>query len=665
MSTSEKAAEKVPWALVIVLSVFLGAFGTIWTSILPRNLFSFYNFGTILCVMNLTSAPFIVLIFAALFQKITKKGIGAQMLTYLYVVGSTCSWYICAYYLIEWNDIIASRHMNPAWSEAYVPSFMAPPQAVTTQLLSGQLPVPWGEWIPSTLYHWFLFVIIGIFFISVATLFRRQWIDVERVPFPHALVAYELVRRIPEEGKPLMERLGRPFLVGILLGFVFQVPVFMTNTFPWFPDIYGWKNLCWSGNWYIQAGSPFAGIAGLSAFQEHPAAVAIGYLVPLSISFNSWFWHLVYIVLMQIAYTMGYYTGIETEGGCGRAWCSPSGLLEAPFKFNAVSYGGGLLGLAVVSLILSRRYIVETVRIAFRRGTGDLEVERGEALSYRNTYVLLATSFILFTALFMMDGLGIVAALLVPISYFLYWMANARLYGLGGMQARALGHGNTLFRLFVWPTAPDPPTREYVLAAYYSSRAMDSPDSIGGGSILSSFSSYKMASITGTSNPNVLKIMIASTIITPVVAIVTLIWLCYTSGAMVFASASGEIQTTQFYNVSNPTNYATAAGREPLAPYVLGGFLIVAVLEFLHARFVWFPFNAIGFIIGTSYISVLWGYWGTFLIAWVLKVITLRLGGSKLYENLGVPIAGGFVVGYMIALVLGGALGFMRFFFPF
>ena len=98
---------------------------------------------------------------------------------------------------------------------------------------------------------------------------------------------------------------------------------------------------------------------------------------------------------------------------------------------------------------------------------------------------------------------------------------------------------------------------------------------------------------------------------------------------------------------------------------MLGGFLIVAVLEFLHARFVWFPFNAIGFIIGTSYISVLWGYWGTFLIAWVLKVITLRLGGSKLYENLGVPIAGGFVVGYMIALVLGGILGFMRFFFPF
>ena len=45
--------------------------------------------------------------------------------------------------------------------------------------------------------------------------------------------------------------------------------------------------------------------------------------------------------------------------------------------------------------------------------------------------------------------------------------------------------------------------------------------------------------------------------------------------------------------------------------------------------------------------------------------LTQELGGSKLYENLSVPIAGGFVVGYMIALVLGGAVGLIRFFFPF
>jgi hypothetical protein len=539
---------------------------------------------------------------------------------------------------------------------------MAPPTSITGQLVSGGIPVPWGDWIPAILYHSILVILVGFFFIFVATLFRRQWIDVERVPFPQATLAYELVRRIHEEKKSLMEKIGKPFLLGIFLGLAFQIPVFMTVVFPWFPDIYGWKTLCASGQWYVRAGTSFAGIVGLSAFQVHPAMVAIGYLVPLSISFNAWFWHLVYIVLMQIAYSMGYYTGIEGESGCGRAWCSPSGLLEGPLKFSAVSYDGGLIGLAVVSLILSRRYIGETLRAAFAKHSSRLEVEKNEALTYRNTYILIASSFILLVILFMIDGLGITAALLIPITYFLFWMANARIYGLAGITSAGLGHGNTLFRLFVWPTAPDPPTGEYVLSAYYSSRGMDSPDAVGCGSILTGFASYKMASLTGVSNAGVIKAMLAATVIIPITSLITYIFLCNSFKGTVFASAAADVGTSQFFNISSPSTYNTAAGTEPLAPYVIGGFLIVAVLEFLHTRFVWFPFEPVGFIIGTTYLSVLWGYWGPFLIAWVLKVITLRVGGSKLYETLGLPIAGGFVTGNIIALILGGTLGILRFF---
>lgn len=662
---SEKIPEKIPWALVILLPIFLGAFGITWLQLLPSNLYSFYNFGSILCVMNLTAAPFIVLIFTALFTKLTKRRIDLITLTYLYVIGMTCSWYVSTFNPFEFNDIIASRHMNADWSATYIPAFMAPPASITRQIVTGHAVVPWGDWLPAIMYHWFLFILLGFFYISVATLFRRQWVDIERVPFPHALLAHELVRRIPEEKKSLMQKLGMPFLIGIILGLVYQIPIFMTSIFPWFPDIYGWKTLCASGQWYITGSSPLAGIAGLSAFQEHPVMVAIGYLAPLSISFNAWFWHLIYIVLMQLAYVTGNYTGIEGEGGCGRAWCTPSGLTQPPFKFMAVSYGGGLLGLSVVTIFISRRYLSETIKAAFAKHSSRLEVEKNEALTYRSIYILLGGSFVLLVVLFMLDGMGIAAALLVPISYFLFWMANARIYGMAGIQARGAEHGNTLFRLLMWPTAPDPPTREYVLAAYYSRRGMDSPDSISGGAIFTGFNSYKMASLTGTSNSGVLKAMLTAVIITPVVVLFTYIWLTNTYGGTALPGNAGEVQTTQFYNYSNPDNWIRFPAVEPLAPYVTAGFIIVVALEFLHARFVWFPFNAIGFIIGTSYISVLWGYWGPFLIAWVLKTITLRVGGSKLYENLGVPIAGGFVTGYMVALIFGGSIGVLRFFIPF
>jgi hypothetical protein len=98
---------------------------------------------------------------------------------------------------------------------------------------------------------------------------------------------------------------------------------------------------------------------------------------------------------------------------------------------------------------------------------------------------------------------------------------------------------------------------------------------------------------------------------------------------------------------------------------VLLGVIIVGALSFLHARFLWFPFEPIGFIMGTTFMSALWGYWGPFLIAWVVKVLTLRIGGSKAYENYGIPIAAGFVAGYMVAILIGGTLSVIGFFVPF
>jgi hypothetical protein len=47
------------------------------------------------------------------------------------------------------------------------------------------------------------------------------------------------------------------------------------------------------------------------------------------------------------------------------------------------------------------------------------------------------------------------------------------------------------------------------------------------------------------------------------------------------------------------------------------------------------------------------------------KTVTLRVGGSKLYENAGVPIAAGFVAGCVIAILFGSALGAVSFSHPF
>lgn len=70
-------------------------------------------------------------------------------------------------------------------------------------------------------------------------------------------------------------------------------------------------------------------------------------------------------------------------------------------------------------------------------------------------------------------------------------------------------------------------------------------------------------------------------------------------------------------------------------------------------------------MLGASWTSTLWGIWFPFLIAWILKYLTLKIGGSRAYEEYGMPLMAGFIAGYMIAVLVGGLAGIIRFFIPY
>jgi hypothetical protein len=103
----------------------------------------------------------------------------------------------------------------------------------------------------------------------------------------------------------------------------------------------------------------------------------------------------------------------------------------------------------------------------------------------------------------------------------------------------------------------------------------------------------------------------------------------------------------------------------PWLPQAGAGFIVAIVLGYLHARFIWFPFEPIGLFIATEEWGTLTGIWTMFFGAWILKVMTIRMGGSKMYEERGVPIATGFIAGFAIVALFGGAALVWRFFFPY
>jgi hypothetical protein len=87
-------------------------------------------------------------------------------------------------------------------------------------------------------------------------------------------------------------------------------------------------------------------------------------------------------------------------------------------------------------------------------------------------------------------------------------------------------------------------------------------------------------------------------------------------------------------------------------------------MSVLHSRFVWFP-HPLGPIITWSFGGTLFGWWLAFLVAWILKWLTLRIGGSKAYEEIGLPLAGGTTAGYALVAFIFGIAGVIRFFYPY
>jgi hypothetical protein len=678
LSTEElKKEEKVPWLYAMIFAAFLGSAGTFWQlTTAPGITGRPAQTGSIgiptICTSGMTTLPFMSLIVAGCLARLRplRSRVKVTTLTYIYIVSLASSFYLawlspCS----SWGVFLGARIQDPEIIDQYISWFMAPSTDVVQGILPGGLPVPWGELLPSMIFWWIFTLLNAMMMLSWATVFRRSWIDIEKVPFPHVIAAHELLTKAsPSDAIAKSKSQYSPFVIGMALGVVFQLPIMMSELFPWFPDIYGWRtNTCTSGQWYITSDSPLAGIVGLATAQKDPLGVAISYLAPLSVLFNIWFWYLVcIIVLPQIAYTMGYYTGITGLNGCGRVWCGENLAYGPPFKWQAVSVGAAL-GLTALIIVLSRRYLIETINAALGRMVVEkkMDLERNEPVSYRTAYTLLVGTFVLLVIVYLIMGFSLASAVVVQVSILAFWLAFVRQVGIAGFFYMGEEKGMALSRLLIYPTAPEPLTKDFVLVANFANLPINSPENgfqVGGN--FSSFEAFRMADLTSTSNRNVFLTMVVASAVVPIASLFGYYYTVYTIG---LSKIPGNYATygcdALLSNVQSIWNNAPAS--DPWIPYFFAGFVITAALSVLHSRFIWFPFEPVGFSLAISKAVIPWGIWSSALIAWVVKTVTLRVGGSKLYEGWGAPVAAGFIAGYMLVLIPGTIIAHVKFWYPF
>lgn len=447
------------------------------------------------------------------------------------------------------------------------------------------------------------------------------------------------------------------------MGFAFQFIVFLIMTFPWFPDIYGWRvnTSCYGGGWPPD-GSPLYSIIGIAFLNKNPSIAALFYMAPVSTLLSSIIFNIAFFILTQVAYMMGYYTGMPMDTACGCP--SRDGIWDwkPPFEWLVVANMGGSLGLVTMYLFLQRRYLAKVFSSLQGAQDEDQKVMRTALLSTIGSYVAVVI-------LLLIAGLGLSSAVLMPVMVWILFFAALCVFSRIGYNAVGLGAHGLFWLRAIWPTLPETFDTNFVVTAMLARQnGSDGLSLVWGGSLASAFAGYKFADLTETNTKNIYRVMIFAVILIPIIWWLTLLPIAYSQGLanMPFYQSttfSGDISYAASLPLGGIAPEVAAGG--PWVPWLVAGMIIVWVLSILHATYISFPLDPYGFLLTFASRSFSEGIWTMVVIAWVLKTATLRIGGSKVYERLGLPIAMGFLLGYALAILSGGVISAIRFFVPF
>jgi len=655
--------ERKHWILILVLSVALSVVGTIdmaLCNVTSLGLMCHFTWGIFARSTALPIAPVFLLLLMFPLKRILK--VSAQTLVSLYVVGLVMSYY-------GFQDMVTFAlhpvaHVMPLlYSTDEIRSIMLswwwmPPYDVVKQVVPGNVAVDWVAWAPGIVF-WTMYMYTFFFFTSsFMLLLRRRWIDVERIPFPHVLATHGTLDLVKSE--QVKARDIRPYIIGFIIGVLVEVQILLTYLFPWWPDVFGYRvNTTAVGCWCLPADATLMGsIAHWGRFTKDPLAHAIFYLAPLDVLFSFTSFTLIMMILDQVAYAIGYHTGIMTTGGGCRAIYTEALYWSPPFYWAYLSLGA-IQAIAIMVLWHSRRYLVETLQTALRGKTSD-----GEVFSYRTIYMLILLSAIALMGYQVFSGITIAIVVVGLLVTFLQSVTDTYALGIAGapfVHEKAVWMSWPL--RIIWPQPPSGYSTEWFMShAFLVCGWNVVPNGTVNGAH-TTMSVLKMSELTGVGTRNVFLTLTLSMIVVVPIMLVTRLWVYYllgTSRVTVWGTCGMENMWD-----SSIERYASAGSTSTVFEGMFVGAIITVALSLLRARFVWMPLHPLGFAMATSVGIAWWGSWNAFVFAWVAKYLTLKVGGSKLYENYGIPIVSGFLAGLALVNVLAHPIGVVRFFYPF
>ncbi len=473
--------------------------------------------------------------------------------------------------------------------------------------------IPYAAWVVPCAAWFGLFLLVIVSFVCLAGLLRRQWSDVEKLPFPHTVLPLEIFD--DDSARDFFR--NKLTWAGIALPFVIYGVNGLHQSYPTVPQIpLAFENL----QSYLTA-PPWNSLSTVSVYLSF-AAIGFAYLLPTDLLFSLWF----FFLLARLGDVVGAAYNLDMP------WM-PSYPCREYLGYQAA---GAYVALAFTFFYGGRHVYGKVIREGFRFGAS--AGDANELVPRRAAVWGIILAFLGILAWSAWAGISLWLA--VPL-WLIYLFVTALVLTRSVSQAGLL-MTETSFR-------PGD------VVALFVPKAAWGAGNIVGVSLLNAvffrdmrglflalfMDAQQMAGGVRVRRRALLAPLALGLPVAFVVGVATHLQLAYTHGAgslynygVANAGWAFDGATTDIHNANPPFPSATA--------WFAVGIGVVALLTKMRAEFAGFPLQPIAYALAPTW--TLWVLWFPFLFVWVIKSLFLRYGSQKFYRDAR-PFFLGLIVG--------------------
>ncbi len=598
------AADQFSIGVIALLSIVVLILNVIWRKLSPRSALTTGELVTIWCMMAImASFP------ASAFVR--------------YFHGPIASIKYLATPENEWESLLQPN--VPKWmfiSDARAAKYFY-------EGLPTGIPIDWGAWIKPITF-WSSFMLIMFFMMAfLACIFRKEWIENERLAFPLVQLPLEMSRQ--PEGRSLLNSFfkNRMLLVGL------AIPVFLhtLNGFHrFFPAVPGFRLWFFNMDPYLNE-KPWSAARPLP-FNFFPSMIGFAYFINLDVAMSLW----VFAILRRL----------ELVGAS--AFGRDLGRVHESIGYEEM---GCQVVLVFFFLWIGKTHFKKYIKSVF---SGKSKRDPNEPLSPRWAFFGFIVTLLAGTFMLWAGGANFSIVLGVLISFCITCIVMTWLVVHGGMPfLHGYFRSDQVAHVILGTSRVGPKTMT-ILAIPGSMLFRDMREFI----MPNVMNSLKLSNSTKLNPKHLLMVLFLAMLIAAPLSLYFDLQLLHkegaqNSGGLAWAN-SGHLSTLSLKEISSYIQNPRDVNWSGIISMGIGG-VVMGFLLFMSYQCLWWPLHPLGFAaspIGWAMRVI----WFSMFLGWLCKFVIIKSGGLGLYRKAR-PVFLGLILGDCIMGGIWSTVGFI------